>query len=289
MLQSMTGYGKVGIQYKGKPIDIEIKSVNSKQCDVNIRMSATYREKEIEVRKLIQKHLLKGKVDIYIHIEKDAEESRYSLNLPLAKQYVEQLKALSEITGEKEHNYLPLLMNMPDILNSEDPALDDEEWQAIHQGILSCIEKVIDFRKTEGAVLEKDFLTHVHLIASYLEKIPAYEEARSKSLREKIYKNLSALNIDAVDENRFEQELIYYLEKLDITEEKVRLKNHCNYFIETLHTDISNGKKLNFISQEIGREINTIGSKANHSDIQHIVVKMKDELEKIKEQLSNIL
>ncbi len=289
MLHSMTGYGKVETQYNNKPIEIEIKSINSKQCDVNVRTSSPYREKEIEIRKLIQTHLLKGKIDVYIHVENDSEKSNFSINLPLAKQYVEQLKMLSDITGEKENNYLSILMNLPDVLTNETPVLEDEEWEVIRQGIEDCTKKVIDFRKTEGAVLEKDFLTHIHLIMDYLNEIPAYEAERIQNMREKIYKNIASLNVEAVDENRFEQEMIYYMEKLDITEEKVRLKNHCDYFIETLNTNTSNGKKLNFISQEIGREINTIGSKANHYNIQHLVVKMKDELEKIKEQLSNIL
>lgn len=291
MLHSMTGYGKAEKNYSGKRISIEIKSLNSKQGDIFTRMPTYYKEKDLDIRKLISEQLQRGKIELNINVENFSDESNHSLNKALAKKYYEELKALAWDIEEKSFNdYLPLLVKMPDVMVNAIPTLEKKEWSALREGVLECCQKVNEFRIAEGAELEKDFLLRISNIETLLEKIPPHEQERMDKITNKIKKDLNDMLADnQYDKNRFEQELIYYLEKLDITEEKVRLKNHCDYFRKTLNLNTSSGKKLNFIGQEIGREINTIGSKANHTDIQHIVVMMKDELEKIKEQLSNIL
>ena len=291
MLHSMTGYGKAEKEHEGKRITIEMKSLNSKQMDVNTRIPPYYKEKELEMRRKINSSLQRGKIELNVFVENFSADTNYSINKELAKKYFNELKALSrEINEEHYSEYLPLLVKMPDVMVNEKTSLDAQEWKVLAEGLDECIGNIQEYRKAEGKELEEDFLQRINAIEQYLSDIKPYEEGRIDSVRQKLKKEVTdLLNDNQYDKNRFEQEVIYYLEKLDITEEKVRLKNHCDYFRTSLKEKSSNGKKLNFISQEIGREINTIGSKANDTDIQRIVVLMKDELEKIKEQLSNIL
>jgi len=291
MLHSMTGYGKAEREHEGKRITIEMKSLNSKQMDVNTRMPPYYKEKELEMRRKINTALQRGKIELNIFVENYSADNSYSINKELAKKYYEELKDLSIEINEADYSeYLPVLIKMPDVLVNEKTSIDEDEWLVLSQGLDDCIANIVEYRESEGRELEEDFLTRISQIENYLSDIEPYEKNRIENVREKLKKEVTELlNDNQYDKNRFEQEVIYYLEKLDITEEKVRLKNHCDYFKTSLREKASNGKKLNFITQEIGREINTIGSKANDTDIQRIVVLMKDELEKIKEQLSNIL
>lgn len=287
----MTGFGKASQEIDAKKISIEIKSLNSKQLDVFSRIPGFYKEKEIEVRNLISKKLSRGKVEFNMYAEVSGTESNSIINADIVKSYYKQLASISkELSINEEANLLSVIMRLPDTLKTEREELNEEEWKQV----LSCIEKAIDelilFRKQEGKVLEKDIIERIKKISALLTQVESYEQQRLEKIKERLRNNLKELvEKDTLDENRFEQELIFYLEKLDITEEKVRLKNHCDYFIETASSDEPMGKKLGFISQEIGREINTLGSKANNSDMQKIVVLMKDELEKIKEQLLNVL
>jgi len=269
---------------------VEIKTLNSKQLDLHLRLPPLYKEKEPEIRQLISQLLERGKVECNINIENTGSNSNYSFNHQLAETYYNELKHMAGQIGEKPNEYLPILVRLPDVLSAEKIELSESEWLEVSKGIKAAAEKVNEFRTKEGKVLEGDFAKRIAGIeASYI-KIKPFEEKRMAFMREKIRKALNELMEDGtVDENRFEQELIYYIEKFDITEEKVRLQQHIDYFMQTINENTSNGKKLNFISQEIGREINTIGSKANDADIQKVVVNMKDELEKVKEQLFNIL
>lgn len=291
MLHSMTGYGKAERNVSGKRIAIEVKSLNSKQGDIFTRLPTNYKEKELDIRKMITAALQRGKIECTIYVENFSAEGNYTVNRALAMKYFEELKPLAEATGNpKFSDFLPILVKMPDVLVTENSSLDPEEWSAVEEGLGECLKKVNDYRRDEGKELEQDFILHIENIEVLLKKIPGFEEERLRKLKEKLTKDISdMLNDSQYDKNRLEQEIIYYIEKLDITEEKVRLKSHCDYFRKTVNQPESYGKKLNFIGQEIGREINTIGSKANDTNIQHIVVMMKDELEKIKEQLSNIL
>lgn len=291
MLYSMTGYGKAERNITGKRIAIEVKTLNSKQGDVYTRLPPNYKEKELTIRKMLIAQLQRGKIECNIYVENFSGEGNYSINQALAMKYFEELKLLARATGkDKDTDFLPLLIKMPDVLTNETNELASEEWDAVEDGLLECLNQVSQYRREEGAILEKDFLSHIQNIENLLETIPRYEEGRVSKLKEKLQHDIALiLNDNQFDKNRLEQEMIYFIEKFDITEEKVRLKNHCAYFRETLQKPESLGKKLNFIGQEIGREINTIGSKANDTDIQHIVVMMKDELEKIKEQILNIL
>ena len=283
MIQSMTGYGKSVIQLPTKKITLEIKSLNSKNLDLNTRTPAIYREKEISIRRKLAKELTRGKIDLSFYIETTAEETTTNINKAIVTNY---LKQLDEI--HKEADNLSIAMRLPDVLKTEREELDDDEWSIIEKGVDEAIVQLQIFRKDEGKVLNDDFIFRIEAIRKNLEEIILLDEERLKAVRERLLKAINELEV-TVDENRFEQEMIYYLEKLDITEEKVRLNNHLDYFINELNSDISNGKKLGFISQEIGREINTIGSKANFAPMQKLVVQMKDELEKIKEQLLNVL
>jgi len=279
----MTGYGKSVIQLPTKKITLEIKSLNSKNLDLNTRTPAIYREKEISIRRKLAKELTRGKIDLSFYIETTAEETTTNINKAIVTNY---LKQLDEI--HKEADNLSIAMRLPDVLKTEREELDDDEWSIIEKGVDEAIVQLQIFRKDEGKVLNDDFIFRIEAIRKNLEEIILLDEERLKAVRERLLKAINELEV-TVDENRFEQEMIYYLEKLDITEEKVRLNNHLDYFINELNSDISNGKKLGFISQEIGREINTIGSKANFAPMQKLVVQMKDELEKIKEQLLNVL
>lgn len=291
MIKSMTGFGKADCECQSRRLVIEIKSLNSKLLDINARIPNGYREKEVEIRNLISNKLHRGKVDFLLSVENTGSASNYTINKEIAQKYYKDLKELSFEFDEKNFSdYLLVVMRMPDVMIPEKDEITEEEWNLLFNTIDKAINKVNEFRIEEGKSLEKDLLYRNDRIRELLEKVTPFEKERMKNLKVKIKKDLYEIaNKEDIDKNRFEQELVYYQDKLDITEEKVRLKNHCEYFIETLNEDGAQGKKLIFISQEMGREINTLGSKANESNIQKLVVQMKDELEKIKEQLFNIL
>lgn len=291
MIRSMTGFGRSTLELPAKSITVEVKSLNSKQFDAYLRLPPLYREKEGELRLLLNSELERGKVELNVNIDRNGESGSYQFNRALAKQYFTEMKLLAEELGQDLTNeVIYALARMPDVLKAEQEALSEEEWKTVRQAVVDAIKGLNDFRRKEGAALEKDLLERTILIEKLLEDVPPLEGKRIETLRERLNKQLEeSAAKGSVDMNRFEQEIVYYIEKLDITEEKVRLKKHCQYFAEILAEPGSNGKKLGFISQEMGREINTLGSKANDADIQKIVVLMKDELEKIKEQLFNIL
>lgn len=287
----MTGYGKTDVQHNNKKISVEIKTLNSKQIDISTRVPIIYKEKELSVRNLLSSSLTRGKIEFSVYIEKTGDCSHYSFNKELAKRYYDDLVDLSgEINQQNFSNYLPIIIKLPDVMRPENELLDEEEWNAVYEAVLNTIQLVDKFRMQEGESLAQDLKLRINNISGLLTKVEPYEKERIVLLRQRILKNLNELlEENKIDSNRFEQELLYYIEKLDITEEKVRLSKHCDYFLETMKEDLSMGKKLSFITQEIGREINTLGSKANNASIQKIVVQMKDELEKVKEQLFNIL
>lgn len=285
MIYSMTGYGKSVLQLPTKKITIELKTLNSKNLDLNARMPSIYREKELAIRKSLADKLVRGKVDFSIFVETTAEDTSTQINTPVVKQYIAQLKAIANTDDAK---LLEMAVKFPDALNTVREEIDDNEWQAISKGIDLATEDLLKHRLNEGKVLEKDFNNRIKSIDKILDDVIKIDPERIEGVRERLKKGVAELR-EKYDENRFEQELVYYIEKFDITEEKVRLKNHLNYFIESINSKDSNGKKLGFISQEMGREINTIGSKSNYAAMQQLVVQMKDELEKIKEQLLNVL
>lgn len=286
MIQSMTGYGKSVIQLPTKKISIEIKSLNSKNLDLNTRMPSMYREKELGIRKRIASKLIRGKVDFSLYIETTGEETSTQINTTLVKQYIEQLKAV--VNNADDTEYLKMAVRMPDALTTEREEIDEQEWHEISNTIDLSLEKIIEYRLDEGITLETDFIGRIKSISNLLDEVITMDPDRIDGVRERLTKGISDIK-EKVDDNRFEQELVYYIEKFDITEEKVRLENHLEYFQKALQSEDSNGKKLGFISQEMGREINTIGSKSNYAPMQKLVVQMKDELEKIKEQLLNVL
>lgn len=285
MIHSMTGFGKHVVQLPGKKITIEIKSLNSKSIDLNARMPSNYREKELELRKLIANSLSRGKVDFSLYVELTGDATTSQVNETAVKQYMKQLKAIAP--GE-DLRLLEMALRFPDAMKTEKEDIDEKEYEAILEALSGALKEINLFRSEEGSVLEQDFLDRIKALNDLLNQVVAIDPERQATIRERLEKAVQDLKTD-VDANRFEQELIYYLEKYDITEEKVRLANHLEYFAKTLKSDDSNGKKLGFISQEIGREINTIGSKANYAPMQQMVVQMKDELEKIKEQMLNVL
>ena len=285
MIHSMTGYGKSVLQLPNKTISIEIKSLNSKSLDLNMRMPSMYRSKELDLRKLIASKLNRGKVDFSLFFESTGEVTPANVNPTVVNKYIEQLEGL--VTGNKM-DLLQMAIKMPDAISTEREDIDESEWADIQNGVLNALENLRAYRMEEGNVLELDFTKRISHISNLLEQVLEIDPERITNVRERLHKGVSELK-EKYDENRFEQELVYYIEKFDITEEKVRLQNHLEYFTKTLNSDDSNGKKLGFISQEIGREINTIGSKANFAPMQKLVVQMKDELEKIKEQLLNVL
>lgn len=292
MIKSMTGYGKASNEFKDKQIRVEIKSLNSKQSDINIKMPVQYREKEIFLRNEINQFLDRGKIDVSIWIESSENDKNIQLNEPLILEYYNQLINISKkiVSNIENEQILQIIMRLPEVVKTDLKDVDDNEWQAIFKTSLDALKQLDLFRVQEGNVLEKDLSYRINLIMSLLKQIEPFEDERIQKIRDRISQNLKDnLDSNQLDNNRYEQEIILYLEKLDITEEKIRLLNHCSYFLETMVNEEMSGKKLGFISQEIGREINTIGSKANHSEIQKIVVQMKDELEKVKEQLLNIL
>lgn len=285
MIQSMTGFGKHVIQLPSKKITVELKSLNSKNLDLNARMPSAYREKELELRKVIASSLVRGKVDFGLYIENTGDSTSAQVNEVAVKQYMKQLQSIAD--GDSIQ-LLEMALRMPDAMKTEKEDIDEEEYASIKESLVVALQEINKFRSEEGSVLESDFNLRLSKLTSLLEEVKAIDPDRQATIRERLEKAVADLTVD-VDANRFEQELIYYLEKYDITEEKVRLKNHLEYFTKTLSSSDSNGKKLGFICQEIGREINTIGSKANYAPMQQIVVQMKDELEKIKEQMLNVL
>ena len=285
MVTSMTGFGKTEAQWEDKSLSIEIRSLNSKSADINLRTPSYLREIDTEIRKRIAKKLHRGKIDLNIFIEFNGKNAPTAINASVVKGYMDQLK---QIEKNNEIDHLAIAMRLPETLSSERNTLQEGEKKAIFNLLNDVIKNIETYRLDEGKVLEKDFLLRLDLIETYLEEAIKIDPERSKKIESKLRASLEELKIE-IDSNRFEQELIFYLEKFDITEEKVRLQNHLDYFKKVLKNDFPNGKKLGFIAQEIGREINTIGSKANHSELQKIVVQMKDELEKIKEQLLNVL
>lgn len=285
MIYSMTGYGKSVLQLPTKKITIELKSLNSKNLDLNARMPSIYREKELEIRKQIANQLVRGKVDFSIYVETTADDTSTQINTPVVKQYMQQLK---DVVDGDDTELLKMAVRFPDALNTVREEIDENEWTQIQTEITQAINALNQHRLDEGKVLEADFNARIKNIADLLDQVIAIDPERIEGVRERLKKGVEELK-EKYDENRFEQELVYYMEKFDITEEKVRLNNHLNYFTESINSPDSNGKKLGFISQEIGREINTIGSKSNYAPMQQLVVQMKDELEKIKEQLLNVL
>ena len=286
----MTGYGKTVVAYKGKKINIEIKSLNSKQLDLTTRMAPLYREKEMEVRQIIAEKLLRGKVEFCIWIEKDAAIEAAPVNTALMQSYYNQLHDFAVQNQMEGIDWMMTLVRMPDVLTkTEVEVLDEEEWEVARQGVCDAVQHLVDFRTQEGAALEKKFGEKIDNIERLMGSIEPYEKARVEKIRSRIVDGLKQIPEAEYDKNRLEQELIYYIEKLDISEEKQRLANHLKYFRETMADEPGQGKKLGFIAQEMGREINTTGSKSNQAEMQNIVVKMKDELEQIKEQVLNAL
>ncbi len=285
MIYSMTGYGKSVLQLPTKKITIELKSLNSKSLDLNARMPSIYREKELSIRKVLADKLIRGKVDFSIYVETTADDTSTQINTPVVKQYINQLR---KVVDGNDIELLKMAVRFPDALNTVREEIDENEWKTIQTEITNAITDLNNHRLDEGKVLEQDFNKRVAIISDLLDQVIAMDPERIEGVRERLRKGVEELK-EKYDENRFEQELVYYIEKFDITEEKVRLKNHLNYFTECINSSDSNGKKLGFIGQEIGREINTIGSKSNYAPMQQLVVQMKDELEKIKEQLLNAL
>lgn len=286
MIQSMTGFGKATLQLPTKKITIEIKSLNSKGLDLNTRMPSVFREMELGLRNQLSLRLERGKIDFSLYIEATGEETSSKLNVPIIKGYINQMKAILPFADETE--LMKMAVRMPDALKTERDEIDENEWKQIQTVIDDALDNIAQFRKDEGVSLEKEFLHRIANIMTLMNNAVSYDAERVETVKTRLRTALDELK-ENVDENRFEQELIFYLEKYDITEEKVRLENHLNYFIETLAGTEANGRKLGFITQEMGREINTMGSKSNHTEMQKLVVMMKDELEKIKEQVLNVL
>lgn len=291
MIKSMTGYGKAECELSAKKITIEIKTLNSKNIDIHTKIPSYYREKELEIRNLLTDKLQRGKVEISLYYEITDEAQAADVNKQIVKSYYNQLKGIADEVGIGASSVLlQTVMRLPDTLRMDRSEIDDEEWNALKRIILEAASEVNEFREQEGRSLEADVSAHIQSIQGYLPEIENFEKKRVERIRERIANNFNELFSDKdLDKNRLEQEILYYLEKLDINEEKVRLENHCNYFLEMIDSNEPVGKKLGFICQEIGREINTIGSKANDYEIQRRVVLMKDELEKVKEQIANVL
>ncbi len=291
----MTAYGKATAEPEGKTITVEVRSLNSKQLDINTRLPQLYREKELEIRAEINRVLERGKIDFTISFDSEGDSSAGSVNKVLAGKYFEEITALAaELNCPVGDDLLVSILRFPDVLKTEREDLGEEEWAKVKSAVEAALVKANEFRAGEGLLLEKDMIMRIGIILDLLAQVEPYEKARIQTLRERFERNRTEFvgnrpGMDKFDDNRFEQEIFWYLEKLDITEEKIRLRKHCDYFIDTLKSADSNGRKLGFITQEIGREVNTLGSKASDAEIQKIVVQMKDELEKIKEQLMNIL
>lgn len=285
MILSMTGFGRAETVYKGKKITVDIKSLNSKNFDLNVKVPLRYKEKEFDIRKLLNDKILRGKVDCYISCESLEDSNEVTINQDIVKNYIEQLRSVASDAPEFE--YLKMAVRMPDVLSTKSSELEDDEWKALLEVVQESVDKFIEFRQTEGNQLAEEIEKIVQNIEYNLSEVAQYEEERIQPIKDRY---LSALkNFENVDETRYYQEMVYFVEKLDISEEKVRLSQHIKYYLEVMKNEDFNGKKLGFIAQEMGREINTLGSKANHSEIQKLVVEMKDDLEKIKEQTLNVL
>lgn len=290
MIKSMTGFGRTTVEVTGKSVTVEMRSLNSKQLDLNTRIAPLFRNNENEIRAIVSRELERGKIDFNLSLDRNAAPT-VSINSALAKSYFDSLTALSdELNNPIGSDIFMQVLRMPDVISTPQEELSDELWEAVKNAIVETCHQVNDFRTTEGAVLAKDFEKRICLIRDMIDEVTPFEENRIATLRAKFEKGLQELETKTqYDPSRLEQEIFFYIEKLDITEEKVRLRKHCNYFLETMEEPQANGKKLGFIVQECGREINTMGSKSNDFNIQQIVVRMKDELEKLKEQLANIL
>ena len=289
MIQSMTGYGKAELNLKNANFTIEVRSLNSKQIDANVKMSSIYRDKEIGLRKLLSEKLQRGKIELSIWRESSDSSAKYTLNTELIKEYFSQIQEVTSSLSINSSDIMPSLLKMPEVLVKGEEKAEDNEWEEIAKGIDIAIGNILQFRLDEGEKLENDITARINKLSTLLIDISPFAKGRIEKVKKSLADKLAEIDTKNIDENRFEQELIYYLEKQDITEEQVRLEVHLSYFIETMKADAPNGKKLGFIGQEIGREINTIGSKSSDAEMQKIVVQMKDELEKIKEQLLNIL
>jgi len=291
MIRSMTGYGKATCELSMKKITIEVKSLNSKQLELNTRLPGIYREKDLEIRKEISDKLIRGKIDFIFYAESLGIESNAGINSAVVKNYFTQLSELSNELGLKtDERTLQIVMGLPEVVKTEREELDESEWKIILDTIREALSKMDSFRLQEGVSLCTDMVSNINVITNLLTQVGQYEKERVARIKAKILEGLSELGEpESIDHNRLEQEMIFYLEKLDFNEEKVRLSNHCSYFLETINLEEPVGKKLGFIAQEIGREINTLGSKANHTEIQKLVIQMKDALEKIKEQVLNVL
>ena len=285
----MTGYGKAELNLTNANFTIEVRSLNAKQIDANVKMSSIYRDKEIGLRKLLSEKLQRGKIELSIWREKSESNSKYTLNAELIKEYFTQIEEITNILNLNNKDMMSSILKMPEVLVKGEEKADDNEWLEIQKGVDTAITNILQFRLDEGKKLETDITARINTLARLLVEVAPFANNRIEKIKKSLADKLAEIDTKNIDENRFEQELIYYLEKQDITEEQVRLDAHLDYFIETMKTDSPNGKKLGFIGQEIGREINTIGSKSSDAGMQKIVVEMKDELEKIKEQLLNIL
>ena len=290
MLKSMTGFGKATLEWNSSTIAVEVRSLNSKQLDLGFRIPSRYKSKELELRATSTRLIERGKADVSIQLETNNGEKELAINKSLAKNYFAELKALATELNEPTNDLLSLVLKMPEVLKSEPEEAEEAELEQLKTCVDKAIAEFVKFRLEEGNVLQNEFETRIHNIVNLLQSVELLDVKRATALRSRIEKNIAEfVDKEKIDQNRFEQELIYYIEKIDIAEEKLRLKTHCDYFLKTMNEEESVGRKLGFISQEIGREINTIGSKANDSAIQMVVVQMKDELEKIKEQLLNVL
>ncbi len=290
MIQSMTGFGKACIELPGKKINIEIKSLNGKQLDINARIPSLYREKELEIRGILSKVIERGKVDLYIYVDYLDKTISSTISSVAVESYFGQIKTISEhLNISMPQDWFSVILRLPETIKTETGELGDEEWEYLKEGLEIALEAFVQFRKQEGAMLEDVLLKNIRRIEALLSEVDNYESERIEKIKSKILESQKKIESVSFDTNRFEQELIYYIEKLDVNEEKSRLKNHLDYFVQTMNEDDSQGRKLGFIAQEIGREINTLGSKANHAEMQKLVVQMKDELEQIKEQILNVL
>lgn len=293
MLKSMTGYGKAESLILNKKVTVEVRSLNSKNFDCNTRIPGIYREKELVIRNIAAKEIVRGKTDISIYYDALEAEQNHFINKKLVKKYYDSLQETvieAGIANSDKTDFLSTIMRMPEVMQSEKPSLTDEEWHHLEVLFSDALQKFNEFRATEGEVLYQELVGRVQNILNLLDQVPQFESERVENVKDRIYKNLEeSIESGKIDKNRFEQEVIFYLEKLDITEEKVRLKAHCELFFEVAKNEENQGKKLGFVTQEIGREINTLGSKANHAEMQKIVIQMKDELEKVKEQTLNVL
>ena len=290
MVRSMTGYGKAECEFSQKKVTIEIKSLNSKQMDLNTRISLLFREKDLEIRRELSEKLIRGKVDFILYTESLGDESATKINAVIVRSYYKQMEQIAaDLNIPLDNNILQTILGLPEVVKNEREELNDQEWKSILEKIAEAVDALDKFRIQEGSILKQDLISNVNTITTLLKEVEQYEEERVTRIKEKIFDGLRDISIEQVNENRLEQEMIFYMEKMDINEEKVRLKNHCDYFLETLELNEPVGKKLGFIAQEIGREVNTLGSKANHTEMQKLVIRMKDSLERIKEQLLNVL